>query len=155
EKGQARRWRAPPTGEIAMLPRALVLAVGLLSVALACTALPASGPSGKPAGARPESASAAPPAVGAPAAAPAAPTKGIIAHFPGTHSSGLYIAHERGYFAELGIEADLTPMNSMPDAAVLMSTGQLDVYGGGTGAALYNAVSRGIRLHAVADKAHS
>ena len=137
-----------------------------LVLALACAAPPAASPSAKPAGARPESAGASAPAAApsgaAPATAPAAsaptasePTKVIVGHFPATHSSGLYIAYERGYFAEVGIDVDLTPIYGLPEAGVLMSTGQMDVYGGGTGAALYNAVSRGIGLRAVADKAHS
>jgi NitT/TauT family transport system substrate-binding protein len=136
-----------------MRRRGWSLAIAPLILALACAAPPATSPSVQPSGARPEGAGAAAPTA-APAVAPAPPTKVVMAHFPATHSSGLYIAYERGYFAELGIDADLTPMTSLPDAAVLMSTGQLDLYGGGTGAALYNAVSRGIRLHAVADKAH-
>lgn len=67
----------------------------------------------------------------------------------------MYIAQERGYFAEQGIDADLTPFYSLPEAAVLLNAGQMDIYAGGTGANLYNAVSRGIQLRAVADKAHS
>ncbi len=139
-----------------MLRYLWLAAIAVLLGNLAC-ASPGAPAGGQPASARPEPAAAsAPAAPSAPASAPAAqtPTKVIIGHFPATHSSGLYIAYERGYFAELGIDADLVPMGSLPDAALLMSTGQMDVYGGGTGAALYNAVARGIRLHAVADKAH-
>ena len=122
----------------------------LLAGALACAAPPAANPS--PQGA--PASNAAPAPASAPAEAP--PLAQVsVGHFPATHSSGLYIAHERGYFAELGIEAELTPFQGTSDALVLMSSGQLDVYGGGTGANLYNAASRGLAIRAVADKAHS
>src|SRR5581483_10083251 len=88
-------------------------------------------------------------------AAPQALTRLIVGHFPATHTAGIYIAQERGYFAEQGLDADLTPFQSLPDAALLLNSGQMDVYAGGTGANLYNAVARGIGLKAVADKAHS
>ncbi len=136
-----------------MLRCVWLLAIAVLVWTLACASPPPAAPSAPPAGAQPPSAAGAPAASTAGPAAQA-PAKVVMGHFPATHSSGLYIAYERGYFAELGIDPDLVPMTSLPDAAVLMSTGQLDLYGGGTGAALYNAVSRGIRLHAVADKAH-
>ena len=68
---------------------------------------------------------------------------------------GIHLANERGYFAEQGLEVDMTPFQSLPDAALLLNSGQMDVYAGGTGANLYNAVARGIALKAVADKAHS
>lgn len=123
----------------------------LLSQALACAAPPPPSSS-----ARSEPAPAAPAAAAPAQSAPPALTRVTVGHFPATHSSGLYIAYERGYFAELGIEADLIPMQSgASDALVLMSSGQLDVYGGGTGANLYNAAARGLAIRAVADKAHS
>jgi NitT/TauT family transport system substrate-binding protein len=95
------------------------------------------------------------PAQSAPATAARAPTTLVVGHFPATHTAGVYIAQERGYFAEQGLDADLTPFQSLPDAALLLNSGQMDVYAGGTGANLYNAVARGITLKAVADKAHS
>jgi len=103
----------------------------------------------------------APVAAGAPAlppgtpTVPRAPTTLVVGHFPATHTAGVYIAQERGYFAEQGLEVDLTPFQSLPDAALLLNSGQMDIYAGGTGANLYNAVARGIGLRAVADKAHS
>jgi NitT/TauT family transport system substrate-binding protein len=125
-------------------------------IALACAA-PAAGPPGQPAApAKPAPAS----GQAQPGAAPAKPAAGppttlVIGHFPATHTAGVYIAQERGYLAEQGLEADLTPFQSLPDAALLLNSGQMDIYAGGTGANLYNAVARGIGLKAVADKAHS
>jgi NitT/TauT family transport system substrate-binding protein len=101
-----------------------------------------------------------PPAAGGQSAAPApavppARTTVVVGHFPATHTAGVYIAQERGYFAEQGLEADLTPFQALPEATVLLNSGQMDVYAGGAGANLYNAVARGIALKLVADKAHS
>jgi len=137
-----------------------VVAIALLCVAaLACApraatpGQPASSAPGPSTGGQPPTAVAARPE--STAAAPGALTHLEVGHFPATHSAGLYIAQERGYFAEQGLEVDLTPFQSLPDAALLLNNGQMDVYGGGTGANLYNAVARGIGLKAVADKAHS
>jgi NitT/TauT family transport system substrate-binding protein len=78
-----------------------------------------------------------------------------IGHFPSTTGGGIYIARERGYFREQGIEAELTPFSSLPDAAMLLNSGKLDLYAGGTGANLFNAVLRGVEMRVVADKSHS
>ncbi|HEY7068416.1 MAG TPA: ABC transporter substrate-binding protein [Chloroflexota bacterium] len=143
-----------------MTRRASLLGTGLslLSlVAFACA--PQAGPAAKPAPAAGAASAQAPAQPGQPAqpaaAAPSAPTTLVVGHFPATHTAGVYIAQERGYFAEQGLDADLTPFQSLPDAALLLNSGQMDVYAGGTGANLYNAVARGIALKAVADKAHS
>ncbi|HZR98383.1 MAG TPA: ABC transporter substrate-binding protein [Chloroflexota bacterium] len=127
----------------------------LALVALACAPPAASPPGQATPAAAPAGGQAQAPAASVPAAAPAAPMTLIVGHFPATHTAGVYIAQERGYFAEQGLDADLTPFQSLPDAALLLNSGQMDVYAGGTGANLYNAVARGIGLKAVADKAHS
>ena len=97
----------------------------------------------------------------APTAAPAVPTPTAqgraqlkVGHLPTINSGGLYIAFERGYFREQGIDADLQPFASLTEAAPLLATGDLAVYGGGTGLPLYNALLRGIPVRAVADKSH-
>src|SRR5712692_7839454 len=130
------------------------LLVGVLMVAgllLACTppaAKPSEAPSGPAAAAQAAS-------TGAQAATPPALVKVVVGALPATHSSGLYIAQERGYLAEQGIDAELLPSMASSDSLLMLNSGQMDVYGGATGANLYAAVSRGIQLRAVADKAHS
>ncbi|HZU06469.1 MAG TPA: ABC transporter substrate-binding protein [Chloroflexota bacterium] len=122
------------------------------SLMLACTSL------GTP-GTRPEGATASTPIAASPVPAAGmatqAPTRLVLGHIPATHSAGIYIAYERGYLAEQGIEAEVVPFPALTDALVQLNTGQLDAYAGGTGANLYNAVLRGIGVRAVADKAHS
>ncbi|MBX5491037.1 MAG: ABC transporter substrate-binding protein [Chloroflexi bacterium] len=122
---------------------------------LACSA-PAA-PGKPPAGTGPTGAGQppAPSGASAPAASPSQRVSLVVGHFPATHTGGVYIAQERGYFAEQGLEVELVPFQSLPEAAVLLNSGQMDIYAGGTGANLYNAVARGIGLRVVADKAHS
>ncbi|HYY90324.1 MAG TPA: ABC transporter substrate-binding protein [Chloroflexota bacterium] len=103
-----------------------------------------------------------------PTAASAAPTQPLaiptpaaqsmvrlkVGHLPAINSGGLYVAFERGYFREQGLDIDLQPAGSLTDAAPLIATGEIAVYGGGTGLPLYNAVLRGIPIKAIADKSH-
>ncbi|HEY7061488.1 MAG TPA: ABC transporter substrate-binding protein [Chloroflexota bacterium] len=88
-------------------------------------------------------------------AAPQTPTAVVIGFFPSTTSVVWHIAEERGYLAEQGIAAELTPFRTLPDAVAMLNAGKIDVYGGGAGANLFNAVARGIQLRAVADYARS
>ncbi|HZR98529.1 MAG TPA: ABC transporter substrate-binding protein [Chloroflexota bacterium] len=131
----------------------------LLAAAGACAApmsAPAStSPSGPAAGNAPAASAARPAAPAAASAAAAAPVHVVASHLPATHSGGLYIALERGYFAEQGLDVELQPSFASSESLALLNSGALDVYGGATGANLYNAVARGVHLRAVADKAHS
>jgi NitT/TauT family transport system substrate-binding protein len=128
-------------------PFVLVVALGwILSCAAPAAPAAGTGPSGgAPAAA--ESPAAAPPATVA-----RAPERVVVAYFPAPTSSIVHIADERGYFREQGVDAEIVPTNSTPDAVMLLNSGQLDVYVGGTGANLYNAVARGVHLRAVVDK---
>ena len=86
---------------------------------------------------------------------PAEPTlqKVSIGASPVLSSAGIFIAIERGYFAEEGIEADTTTFASS-GAELLPSLvkGDLDVGGGNISAGLYNAFNDGHGLRIVADK---
>jgi NitT/TauT family transport system substrate-binding protein len=136
--------------------RAFIGTSVLVLLVLSCSPSAASPPGQAAPAPAPSGGQAQAPAQPAPArAAPASLTTLAVGHFPATHTAGVYIAQERGYFAEQGITLDLTPFQSLPDAALLLNSGQMDIYAGGTGASLYNAVARGIGLKAVADKAHS
>jgi len=86
---------------------------------------------------------------------PVAPAmqKVSIGASPVLSSAGIFIAIERGYFAEEGIEADTTTFASS-GAELLPSLvkGDLDVGGGNISAGLYNAFNDGHGLRIVADK---
>jgi len=84
---------------------------------------------------------------------PAALQKVSIGVSPVLSSAGVFIAIERGYFEELGIEADTTTF-AASGAQLLPSLvrGDLDVGGGNISAGLYNAFNDGHGLRIVADK---
>ena len=65
---------------------------------------------------------------------------------------GFFIADQRGYFRQAGIEPELIPFASAAQMVAPLGAGQLDVGSGTVAAGLYNGVSRGINLRIVADK---
>jgi NitT/TauT family transport system substrate-binding protein len=67
----------------------------------------------------------------------------------------LHIADKKGYFAAEGIAIETFNFPSAANMVVPLSAGELDVGAGAPSAGLYNAVSRGIALKIVADKASS
>lgn len=68
-----------------------------------------------------------------------------------TIQAPLYIAMERGYLKEQGLDVEPVPIAGALDAQVpALSTGQLDVGGGGFLPALFNAVGRGIPVYITA-----
>ena len=72
---------------------------------------------------------------------------------PGALSdAGLLIAQERGYFAGQGLDVAIETFNSGADQVALLSSGQLDILGGGTSLPLYEAFERGAGFKIVADK---
>ena len=67
----------------------------------------------------------------------------------------IYIADKKGFFRAEGLEVKVTNFRSASDMVAPLGAGQLDAGAGSAGAALYNAVVRGIRIRIVADKASS
>jgi NitT/TauT family transport system substrate-binding protein len=149
-----------------------LVATALLLVASAACArapAPASPASGAPSAAGPASAAAPPTAPsGAPAAAPAAAapssaapsapprtvkvTLGVL----GTTSDGpMFVAYDRGYFKEQGLDVELVPFATSTEMIAPLSTNQLQVGAGGINAGLLNAIQRGVPLKFVADKNHT
>lgn len=64
----------------------------------------------------------------------------------------IYIANAKGYFRDEGIAVDLVPFNAGAQMITPLGIGELDVGGGLTSAAFYNAVSRGVKLKIVAGR---
>jgi NitT/TauT family transport system substrate-binding protein len=64
----------------------------------------------------------------------------------------VYIASERGYFAEEGLEVTLAEVSGMTLAAAL-ANGQVDGAGSPVNAALFNAIASGIPVRIVAPMA--
>ncbi len=102
---------------------------------------------------------AAPPRAPAPAAAPspavtapvAAPPRQTIryGYVPIISAGPMYVAVERGYFAEQGIDIEMTPFDSGALLIPAVSAGQLEAGHGVPGPALFNALARGVQLKAV------
>jgi NitT/TauT family transport system substrate-binding protein len=68
-------------------------------------------------------------------------------------SLGLFIAKEKGYFAEQGIDAEITPFKASAGQMIpLLAAGKLMVGGGNVAAGLYNAIANDIPVKIVADK---
>jgi NitT/TauT family transport system substrate-binding protein len=69
-----------------------------------------------------------------------------------TSDAGFYIALDRGYFREQGLDVEFVPFDSAARMVAPLSAGQLDVGGGSPSAGLFNAIARGIDVKLVADK---
>lgn len=73
-----------------------------------------------------------------------------VGQVPVTIYAPLFIAVEKGYFADEGMNVELLPVDSGNDTVVQTAAGNFDVAGGGVGAAMLNAVARGIEFEIVA-----
>lgn len=72
---------------------------------------------------------------------------------PVMSSAAVFIAAEKGYFTEQGIEPVIEPFKASGAKMVpFLATGELDVGGGNVTAGLYNAIASGIPVKIVADK---
>lgn len=82
----------------------------------------------------------------------AAAEKIVVATARTMSDAGLYMARDKGFFAQEGLEVELVAFDSATKMIFPLGRGDLDVGGGTVSAGLYNAVSRGIKLRIVADK---
>jgi len=77
----------------------------------------------------------------------------VIVSLGGTISDApLFIAAEKGFYKEFGIEPQSIEMFSGAQMVPSLGTGQLEVGAGAPSAGLYNAVASGIKVRIVADK---
>jgi NitT/TauT family transport system substrate-binding protein len=67
--------------------------------------------------------------------------------------SGQYIADERGYFREEGLQVEFTPFDGAARMTSALASGQLDVGAGGVSAGLFNAIGRGVPIRIVGPQA--
>src|SRR5687767_5880902 len=136
------------------------VSIGLLALLVAACAggvtPTASRPGGAPAASGASAAAPAPPPVPEPAAAaPAAPAPPLttlkIAGQPSIPSAPRYVAIERGYFREEGIELELVPSSTSAQMLPSLAAGQVDMGLGGPAAGLFNAIAQGIPVRIVLD----
>jgi NitT/TauT family transport system substrate-binding protein len=69
--------------------------------------------------------------------------------------AGVFIARDRGYFREVGLDVESVHFQSGPNTVPAMASGDLETAGGTLSVATLNAVDRGIDLKMVADKGTS
>jgi len=74
---------------------------------------------------------------------------GVIGIVP---DAGIYIAVEKGYFREAGVDLKLEPFTSSVKMLPALSAGELEIATGGIAASLFNGIARGLPLITVADK---
>ncbi len=132
----------------------LIVALGGLLLAVAGCSNPAPAPAAVPAApaasapAEPAQAVSQPAAVSATAVPERAAIK--IGVTPLLTVSGLYVALDRGYFAEQGIDVAMENITDPTTMVPSLATGQIDVGNGAMSAGLWNALARGADLRLVA-----
>src|SRR5258708_35543539 len=75
-----------------------------------------------------------------------------LGYIGGASDAGIYIALDRGYFREQGVEVSLERFNGGAAQMVLLGSGRLEIATGAPSAALFNAIIRGLPVAVVADK---
>ncbi|MBX5492003.1 MAG: ABC transporter substrate-binding protein [Chloroflexi bacterium] len=111
-------------------------------------------PAGAPAGSRPAATAAPPvaPATGTARATPEARQTVKVGTVGSFTDAGFAIGIARGYYAQQGLDISVERLDSAARMIPFVSTGQLDVAGGGPSAGLFQALARGVELRIVADK---
>lgn len=79
-------------------------------------------------------------------------TIGVVPSFP---AAAVYIAVEKGYFRDAGIEATLEPLVSASKAIALLATNHMQVTEGGLPAGYFNAVAQGLPIRMVLEAGSS
>jgi len=128
-----------------------IVGIGWLLLALGCQAA-SSAPAPTAAPAPPPAPAAAAPTGPAPAAAVPPQVTLRVGDLRINSSVGTYLALERGYFAEQGINVEFLPFTTGGEQIPPLASEQLDVGVGAVAAALFNAVARGVPIKLVADQ---
>jgi NitT/TauT family transport system substrate-binding protein len=75
-----------------------------------------------------------------------------VSVYQSVSDAGIYIAIDKGYFAEQDISVETIQLDSVSAVVTALASGQVDVAGGAPSAAIYNATRQGIGIKIVADK---
>src|SRR5258707_13794251 len=78
------------------------------------------------------------------ASAPAAAQKITIAVVPSVPGGTTYVALDKGYFRDAGLDVDIERIDSLGKAVAFLATNQVQVAQGGINAGFYNSVSQGV-----------
>ncbi len=136
------------------LARRHVLVCLLLAFLAAACAAPAASPAPAPATAAPRAATTTPATSASPAgaSAPAAPAKVRVGTVGSLVDAPIFIAQERGYFAEAGLEVEEVRADGATQLMAPLAAGQIEILGASMSAGFYNAFARDIDVRIVADK---
>src|SRR5579884_120415 len=127
----------------------ILVAVALLLVSVACQAPAAPAPPApSPVSARAASEQPAPTTDVSPAARPLDQVRMADARV--LASAGIYVALEKGYLREQGIDLQLEPVAGTADIVPFLATGDLDLALGAIGVGLFNAFDRGADMRIIA-----
>ncbi len=78
-----------------------------------------------------------------------------IAHDAAASDAGFFIAAEKGYFEEVGIEVKFVQFPSGAEMLPMVAADQVQVAGGVTSTALFNAIDRKLGVRLLGDKGHN
>lgn len=70
-------------------------------------------------------------------------------------SLGTYMAIEKGYFKEAGVDVEIIDLDSSADAMAILAQGQMQMIEGGIGAGFFNALDRNLPIIIAADRTSS
>jgi NitT/TauT family transport system substrate-binding protein len=138
----------------------LSITVALLVACAGGAPAPSASKAAAPAAPAAQSAPAAPAAAAptstasAPAAAlppPGEPTKIVVGGLGGLIDRILYVAQDKGFFREQGIELDYNGVTSMVQAAPHLASGQMEVISSSTSAGIWNAIIRDVSVKIITD----
>jgi NitT/TauT family transport system substrate-binding protein len=68
----------------------------------------------------------------------------VIGSVPSPTAVGTYIAIDKGYFRDLGIEVDLEPAQSAGAVMAMLASNRIQVVEGGMAASYWNAITQGM-----------
>jgi NitT/TauT family transport system substrate-binding protein len=147
---------------VAIVLLGLVGATGCASPTSAPPAKTSAAPAAGGSSAGSPAATAVPAAANPTAAAPSAPAAAPLerqtvkyGYNPILSGAPIYVAQERGYFAEQGFEVEYTPFDSAALMVAPVSAGQLDMMPAVPGPGTFNALARGVNMQAIAAQSWS
>src|SRR4051812_13037334 len=79
-------------------------------------------------------------------------TKLRVGTYVTVSDAGLYVAAEKGYFRDQGIEVEFSKLDTGSIVMTSLASKAIDVAGGSPGAGIYNASRQGVDVKMVADK---
>lgn len=84
-----------------------------------------------------------------------APQTVIVGEVPSVPAAAIYLAIEKGYFKEAGVDVQLEDINSSSTAMALLASNRMQVVGGGVAPNYWNALASGLPIILALERASS